>query len=287
MKRILSSFLTGCLVAAAVAAATASSSAISVEETGVGDAVVFLPGLGCRGEVWNAVAKLLPGRHTVLVSIAGFGGVPGKQADFAAVRDGVAQLVREKHWRNAVLVGHSFGGSLALAIAAANPDLFAKVVILDAYPFPAAMVKADLTPDAARGIATALRQALLGLSDEQYQAQQAQSLHMLISGDRDYQTVLAWMMASDRQTVAQAQFEALSSDLRPAIHEIHCPLLVLGSWRGREPMGLSYESVSALLKQQYSAAPRCKIEVSDTARHFLLLDDPEWVARQIASFLEQ
>jgi hypothetical protein len=52
-------------------------------------------------------------------------------------------------------------------------------------------------------------------------------------------------------------------------------------------MGLSYESVEALLKQQYSTALRCKIEVSDTARHFLLLDDPEWVARRIASFLEQ
>jgi hypothetical protein len=61
----------------------AGSGAISVEESGSGDALVLLPGLGCRGAVPNAVVRRLPGRHSVLVSIGGFGGVPGTQIDFA------------------------------------------------------------------------------------------------------------------------------------------------------------------------------------------------------------
>jgi pimeloyl-ACP methyl ester carboxylesterase len=268
-------------------ASGAGSGAISVEESGSGDAIVFLPGLGCRGAVWNAVTRRLSGRHSVLVSIGGFGGVPGTQIDFAAVRDAVAQLVQERHWRNAVLVGHSFGGNLALALAVSRPELFRKVVILDAYPFPAAMVKPDMTPDGARQLAAALRPVLAGLTDEQYRMQQTQSLRMMITGEQEFQTVLSWMLASDRQTIAEAQFEALSTDLRPAIHNIRCPLLVLGSWRGRESLGLTRDSVEATLREQYRTAPRCQIEISGSAQHFLLLDDPEWVARQIAGFIGQ
>jgi len=281
MKRTLLNVWIGCLVVSAATAATA----ISIEETGQGDPIVFLPGLGCRGEVWNEVAKHLPGHRDVLVSIAGFGGVAGRQTDFAAVREGVAQLVRENRWRNVVLVGHSFGGTLAISLAASNLELFAKVVVLDAYPFPAALVQPNLTAEQARGMATSLRKALTGLNDEQFRTQQSLALRMLVTDEREYQRVLTWTLASDRQTLAEAQFEALSSDLRPSIANIRCPLLVLGSWRGREQMGLSYESVAATLKQQYSAAPRCRIEVSNSARHFLLLDDPEWVARRIASLI--
>jgi hypothetical protein len=62
---------------------------------------------------------------------------------------------------------------------------------------------------------------------------------------------------------------------------------VLGSWRGRESLGLTRDSVEATLREQYRTAPRCRIEISGSARHFLLLDDPEWVARQIAGFISQ
>jgi pimeloyl-ACP methyl ester carboxylesterase len=262
----------------------AGSGAISVEESGSGDAIVFLPGLGCRGAVWNAVSRRLSGCHNVLVSIGGFGGVPGTQTDFAVVRDAVAQLVQDKHWRNAVLVGHSFGGNLALALAVSRPELFRKVVILDAYPFPAAMVKPDMTPDGARQLAAAMRPVLAGLTDEQFRMQQTQSLRMMITEEREFQMVLSWMLASDRRTIAEAQFEALSTDLRPAIHNIQCPLLVLGSWRGRESLGLTRDSVAATLREQYRTAPRCRIEISRSARHFLLLDDPEWVAAADCGF---
>ena len=286
MKRLLTRLLAGCVIFG-ITLAAATMNSISVEETGSGDPIVFLPGLGCPGSVWKAVAALLPGRRKILVSIHGFGGVPGRQTDFAAVRDSVAQLIREKHWHNVLLVGHSFGGDLALSLAAHNPGLFARVVILDAYPFPAAMLKPGLTAEEARGMAQPLRAMLMSLSDEQWRAQQAQMLRMMITSDQNYRTVLEWMVVSDRTTVAEAQFEAVSTDLRPLLPRIECPLLVLGSWRGRESMGFSHASVETALTEQYRGAPRCRIEISDSARHFLLLDDPDWVARRIASFIRQ
>jgi pimeloyl-ACP methyl ester carboxylesterase len=202
--------------------------------------------------------------------------VPGRQTDFAAVRDEVAQLVRERGWRNVTLAGHSFGGSLAIALAASNPGLFARVVILDAYPFPAALIRPALTAEAARGVAAAVRGMMSGLSDEQYRTQQSQAFRTMITGDADYRMVLSWLFASDRETVMEAQFEALSSDLRPSLAKIAGPVLVLGCSSGRER-----------LEDQYRSAVRCRIEVSGTARHFLMLDDPEWVARRIASFVAE
>jgi pimeloyl-ACP methyl ester carboxylesterase len=260
--RTISLLLAGCLAAGA--------GVISIKEQGAGDPIVFLPGLGCRGEVWNRVAGALPDHRKVLVSIAGFGGVPG-QSDAAAVRDAVAQLVRQKGWRNATLVGHSVGGSMAIAIAAANPDLFARLVILDAYPFPAALLKPGLTPEQAPAIAAAVRAMITSLSEAQYRDRQSQAFRTMITAEQDVKDVLASLFASDRATVARAQYETLSADLRPLLSKITGPILVLGSADSR-----------ARLEAQYLGAAR--VEVSDSARHFLMLDDPAWVARRIAEF---
>jgi len=279
MKRLLLLFA-GCL-------AWAASSPISVEEKGTGDPIIFLPGMGCRGEVWSALTEHLHGHHIVTISIAGFGGVAGSQTDFGEVREAVIQFVRDKHWRKVVLVGHSFGGSLAISIAAASSDLFTKIIILDSYPFPGAVMKAGMTPEEARRMAAAVRQMMIGLDDEKYRAQQTQALRMMISGEKERETVLAWMLASDRATIAAAQFEGLAADLRPVMPKLRQPVLVLGSWLGREALGLSHESVEAALKEQYSASACARIVVSDSARHFLMLDDPQWVAAQIVSFLHE
>jgi len=51
------------------------------------------------------------------------------------VRDGLADYIRKNKLEKPVIVGHSLGGFLALALAAKYPNLPGKLVIVDAYPF--------------------------------------------------------------------------------------------------------------------------------------------------------
>jgi pimeloyl-ACP methyl ester carboxylesterase len=236
MNRGLAILVLACAVAGAAEPAPDASHAISVQEIGQGDPIMFLPGLGCRGEVWDRVVKLLPGHRAALASIAGFGGEPGRQTNFANVQKAVVRYVRAKHWSHVTLVAHSFSGSLAIPLAAAEPELFSKVIILDAYPFSVALMKPGISAEDARKLASVVRQMVAGMSDDQFRAQQQEAFGMMITADPDRAKALSWMLGSDRSTLAEAQFEALSGDLRPQVHQIRQPLLVLGSWRGREKL---------------------------------------------------
>jgi N-formylmaleamate deformylase len=270
-----------------LAAALGAPQPISISTVGQGSPVVFLPGLGCRAEVWSGVAAELSKDHTcVLVSIAGFGGQAADgPPDFERVTSAIAAAVRREKWEKPVLVGHSFGGYLALSLAASHPGLFPKVVLVDAYPFPLGLVRPDITPEVARQQAHAFKGMLLAMTEDQFRQQQAMMLGMSVTREDDVKRVLGWTMASDRATLAQAQSLAVGSDLRPELPRIICPVLVVGTWKGRKKLGFTREKVEQALRDQYRGLPDVRFAISDQARHFVMLDDPGWLARQIQEFL--
>jgi pimeloyl-ACP methyl ester carboxylesterase len=108
---------------------------------------------------------------------------------------------------------------------------------------------------------------------------------MQVSNSEDANAVLRWVLASDRPTFAAAQAEILSQDLRPEVSKIRMPLLVNGTWKGREAFGFSRTKVEQQLREQYGAAVLPTFSVTDTARHFVMLDDPTWLVAQIRAFL--
>jgi N-formylmaleamate deformylase len=125
---------------------------------------------------------------------------------------------------------------------------------------------------------------VLAQTPEAFRQQWAMLLRMSIADPKQAAAVLDWMLQSGRATLAQAQFEALSSDLRAAVGNITAPILAIGTWAGREPLGLTHEKVERELTTQFQAARECRIVVTDRSRHFVMLDDPKWLAEQIAEF---
>ncbi len=106
-----------------------------VVESGMGPPVVLLHGWGGRLESMGPVAECLRGRFRVVsLDLPGFGEAPVPRgvwgsADYATyVRDVVAAAGIEK----AHLIGHSFGGKLALYLAATHQELVDKLVVVDA-----------------------------------------------------------------------------------------------------------------------------------------------------------
>jgi pimeloyl-ACP methyl ester carboxylesterase len=89
---------------------------LRVRSGGRGEPVVLLlHGLGATAEVWDGLARLLPGAW-VAPDLPGHGGSPPLPAyTFAAVADAVADLVDPA---GTLVLGHSFGGVVGLHLAA-------------------------------------------------------------------------------------------------------------------------------------------------------------------------
>jgi len=94
-------------------------------------ALVFLHGQPGSGADWQQVAGLLPAHwHTVAVDRPGYGSNPRPAGGFAAnARDVFAQM-DARGIRRAVLVGHSYGGGVALTAASLAPHRVEAVVLL-------------------------------------------------------------------------------------------------------------------------------------------------------------
>src|SRR5215207_8759 len=89
-----------------------------LERPGTGPAVVLLHGLPWTAADFDAITARLPGRRTIAFDRPGFGFSDGGYHDLDTQIETLANLLHMLGARRPVLVGHSYGGTLALAYAA-------------------------------------------------------------------------------------------------------------------------------------------------------------------------
>jgi len=255
---------------------------------GHGQPMILIPGLSSSGEVWNStVARYQDRFECHMLTVAGFAGVPRVPAPMLdRVRDGIAAYIREKKLVKPVIVGHSLGGYLALAVASKFPDLAGKLVIVDAYPFFGGLYGADVTPEQARANAAQMRQYMSGQSQEAYEryTRSGAATQMMVSKEADLERVIGWGLASDRSAVSDAMYELFSADLRDELAKIKSPALVLGAWIGYKQY-TDHQHTEANLRRQYAKLTGADVRITDTAKHFIMWDDPDWMFAQMDRFL--
>jgi len=276
------------LLLAALASAAICQPAFEVKVTGHGQPMILIPGLSSSGETWDTTVAHYQDRFEChVLTLAGFAGVPRIPAPMLEhVRDAVADYIRERHLAKPVIVGHSLGGFLALAIGSKYPDLAGKLVIVDSYPFLSAVYDPKITAEQAAANADAARQYMGGQSQDMYEryVKSGVATRLMVTSDANFDRITAWGLASDRTAVADAMAELMSTDLRQAISAIHSPTLVLGSWIGFKQY-TDHDKTLANLKEQYARLPGAEIRLNDTARHFIMWDDPQWMFAQMDPFL--
>ena len=108
---------------------TADGGTLHVEECGAGSPVVLLHGYGADLRVFAPLAARLAaaGRRVVAIDHRGFGrssAVPSTFG-FGGLVDDVATVLDVLDVRDAVVVGHSMGGAVALGLAIERPDVIA------------------------------------------------------------------------------------------------------------------------------------------------------------------
>ncbi len=103
-----------------------------LEHPGKDPAVVLIHGLPGTAQDFDKVTALLPGRHTIAFDRPGFGYSSGGYHPLAEQLTTLRQLLAALNVRRPVLVGHSYGGTLALAYAEQRPQDVRGLVLVDA-----------------------------------------------------------------------------------------------------------------------------------------------------------
>lgn len=242
--------------------------AFSVEVKGEGRPVVFIPGLGCPGEVFDeTVEHLGEGYQTHVLTLSGFAGRPAiKEPLSAAVRRDLTRYIRSRKLDRPIIVGHSMGGFIAYWIASYHPDLTGPVIVLDAGP----ALSGDLEE------AKALRTQWKNATDEEFSSQIRIAYTSMTKDPRRMESVIAATTHSNRRAFADAIYEMITTDLTEQVHEIKSPVLILAADGGFQKR----------IKAQVESIPDHEMIVIPGSKHFLMFDDTKAYYRAIDKFLE-
>ena len=102
------------------------------EHPGKDPAVVLVHGLPGTADDFDKVVALLPGRHTIALDRPGFGYSDGGYHSFDRQLTLLHDLLDARGIARPVVVGHSYGGTLALGYADRYPDVVRGLVLVDA-----------------------------------------------------------------------------------------------------------------------------------------------------------
>lgn len=256
---------------------------ISIEVTGTGPDLVFVPGLSCSRRVWSRTAERLKDRYRLhLVQVAGFAGEPARANASGPVVEPTALdidgYIQDAGLAPATVIGHSLGGTMALYLAQHRPQHLRKILLIDAVPSLAVVM--NLPPQAL----TQMRAALDAGQIRPQSPQQAEAqIRGMVTSPEDQEWVLAESHASDGAVVAHAYIEDLLLDMRAGMAEVATPITLL--YPDNVSAGAPPGAVDPTYKAAFADAQNATLVRIDSSRHFIMLDQPAAFARELDRFL--
>lgn len=260
---------------------------IAVETLGSGPDVVLMPGYASSRETWRETAARLAPRHRVhLLQVRGFADLEApaeKGPVWSPVVADIAAYLRTL--QKPAFIGHSMGGATGLRLAIEHPGVASKILVADSLPFYATLFNAAATVDSVRPIAQRIAAQIRNADAAQFAAAQAQSAAILAKSPAARERIVAWSVASDRETIAVAIEELMTTDLRPHLAAIATPVTVAFAWDAA--MGRPADVHENFWRTQYASLKTARLDRVDDSFHFLMDDQPARTATVIDAFLAE
>lgn len=249
-----------------------AQTSFKVDVKGSGRPMILIPGLSSPGSVWDGTIAHFEKRYEChRLTLAGFAGEkPIDGPLLPTVKRELADYIRAKKLARPIVVGHSLGGFLAFWLASTEPDLVGAVVAVDGLPFaPAAM--GAITPEQI----DQMMKYIASQTPEQFAMQTRMSLGMMITRKEDLERVTAAAVKTDAAMAARAMRELMTTDLRDQVANIKVPVLLIGA-------GNAHEAYA----KQIASIPRHELVMAKDAKHFVMLDAPDFFYATIEKFLQ-
>jgi pimeloyl-ACP methyl ester carboxylesterase len=107
-------------------------------DKGQGPAVVLIHGFASSLETWDLIVPELAKTHRVIaLDLKGFGWTDRPEGDYSPAAEAriVSKLLDKLEVKRAAVVAHSWGSSVALAFALAEPDRVSRIALYDAFVY--------------------------------------------------------------------------------------------------------------------------------------------------------
>ena len=246
---------------------------MTVQVAGEGPPLVYLHAAG--GMMWDPFLEQLAERHTIYAPFVP-GTVPGKPDDISEVDDLwdlvliYEETIRALGIEGAAVIGQSFGGMLALELAAHFPALFGRVIGLD----PIGLWLDD------HPVANWVAMAPQDLPDLLFHRPDGDVAQAMFTAPDDPEAAIAAIVAVTWSTGCTSKFVWPVPDkgLAKRLHRIQAPTLII--W-GRQ---------DALISSEYAAElgnriPDSRVEIIDMCGHIPQLEQPEQTLSLVSDFL--
>ncbi|WP_440135364.1 alpha/beta fold hydrolase [Chitinophaga sancti] len=256
-----------------------AQSAFNVKVVGTGSPILLFPGFGCTGEVWQGITGELSKHYEChIFTFAGFGDVPPIGRPWlSTIKEAVIQYVNSHKIRSATIIGHSLGGTLGLWLAATEPTMFKKIIVVDALPCTGALMMPNFKPENI-GYDNPYNQRIREMDSTTFREMAQQQVAYMMLNKEKRSKVVEWFLKADRSTYVDGYVDLLKLDLRNALIKI--PVVILAA---------TYPNKAVIEKnynEQYANVNEKTIYYADNAAHFIMYDQPEWFLSKITESLK-
>jgi len=234
-------------------------------------AIVFLHFWGGSSLTWSKVTESLQSKFRVIrYDFRGWGqsDKPESGYDIGTLATDTLSLIETLKLNKYVLVGHSMGGKVAQAVAAAQPPGLQKLILI--APSPAVATK--FPPEAIERMKKAYT-SLEGINSTINEVFKAADLDPATR----QQTIQDMQNHSDASRVAWPE-RGLSEDVSVGVNAITVPILVIA---GQNDI---VDSPDRLEAEVLPHLPNARMEIVSDTGHLLMLQKPQEVADLIYTF---
>jgi pimeloyl-ACP methyl ester carboxylesterase len=261
---------------------------INFVEEGKGQPILFLHGLGGSWKDWAANLSFFPTFYRAMaIDFPGFGDSDKPEADYSInwLTAIVEKFLRERKLDQAIVVGHSMGGLVALNLAAQPGSPVKNLVVADVVGIG----------DKAEFLSYALTKKIMGpesrfetfegLLREEFKAM----VENFIKGQKPktskefFQSVpknpLTGKPLLPMTPAVQMSASIIDFDIRPQLASIRQPTLIL--WGSKDPIAPPQDAF--FLK---SKIPQASLEILENCGHSPMQDLPDRFNQEVEKFLQ-
>jgi len=276
-------------------AASYDVGSLHIDEYGSGDEtpLIFIPALFCGPWEWyGEIARFAPDHKVYAIALPGLAGKSAIAADslIATTTGDFWRFLGEKNVVDAVVIGHSLGGTLALMLAEQHPERLQAIVAVDGGLITSpgidpndARARTAQVEEIARSVAR-IPPAQFGSALQQY------ILPPLITSPSDLTSVAQLGAKTDPLAAAQWMREALVAALRPGFARVTIPFLEIMPFDPQsdpkaDPRYTTAADKLKVYEDFLQGAPLGQVMSIAPSRHFIPYDQPLELHAALASFI--
>ena len=225
--------------------------------------LIFLHGWGVDSKLWFKVVPELTNKNYSLyfLDLPGFGQsqVPNTVYNVDDYKKIVYEFIKKLGLKNINLVGHSFGGRIAIKLAAENPDFLEKIILVDTAGIMIALK--------IKKILALITKVISPIFRPSFMQPLRKKLYLLIGSEY-----------LENEKLSEIFSKVVAENLTRLLTLIKKPTLIV--WGRKDKVTPLYygELMNKLI-------PKSKLVVFENAGHFSFLDQPEEFVKELIKFI--